>query len=90
LHPDQTNQCPPAAFADQADDAVRPYAAVGLVVGVQADLDVRPQDRTPARVLSECVETGERIGGDGRADPLDRIAVIIVVRRLDHDEVKQI
>ncbi len=90
MHADQADQRPAAELADQADDAVRPYATIGLVVGVQADLDVRPQDLAPARVLGESVEAGERIGGDGRADPLDRIAVVVVMRRLDHHEMKQI
>ncbi|MGC1766629.1 MAG: hypothetical protein WA769_27360 [Pseudolabrys sp.] len=90
MHPDQSDQCPAAAFADRADDAVRPYAAVGLVVGVQAELDARPQDVAPPRILGESVETGECIGGDGRADPLDRVAVVVIVRRLDHHEVEHI
>lgn len=65
-------------------------SAVGLVVGVQAELDARPQDVAPPRILGESVETGECIGGDGRADPLDRVAVVVIVRRLDHHEVEHI
>ena len=42
-----------------------------------------------AGILGERVQAGERVGGDRRAQPLDRIAVVVVMRRLDHHEVEE-
>ena len=42
LHADQPDQRPAAGLADHPDDPVRPDPPVGLVIGVQADLDVGP------------------------------------------------
>ena len=39
-------------------------------------------------VLGEAVERGERVRRDRRAEPLDDIAVVVVVRRLDQDEAE--
>ena len=89
LHADQADQRLAAGLPDHADDAVGPNAPVGLVIGVQADLDAFAQHAAPLRVLGEAVEAGERIGRDRRPDPLDRIAVVVIVRRLDHHEMKQ-
>ena len=88
LHADQADQRLAAGLADHADDPVGPDAPVGLVIGVEADFDVRPEHLAAARVLGEAVQAGERVGRDRRAEPLDRIAVVVVMRRLDHHEVK--
>ena len=61
LNANQTDQRPAASLADRADDPLGPYAAVGLVVGVQLDIDSRPKDLTPARVLGESIEAGEGV-----------------------------
>ena len=37
-------------------------------------------------VLGEAVERGERVRRDGRAEPLDDVAVVVVMRRLDHQD----
>ena len=90
LHPDEADQGAAAFAADHADDLVGPHPPVGLVIGVEADFDVRAQHLAGARVLGEAVEAGQRVGGDGRADPLDRIAVVVVMARLDHHEVEHV
>jgi hypothetical protein len=61
LNANQTDQCPAASLADRADDPLGPYAAVGLVVGVQLDIDIRPEDLTLARVLGKRIEAGEGV-----------------------------
>ena len=40
------------------------------------------------RVAGEAVQRGERVGGQDRPPPDDRIAVVVIMRRLDHDEVE--
>ena len=57
-------------------------AGVGFVIDVDVERDVGPEDRALGAVLGEAVERGERIGRDGRAQPLDDVAVIVVMRRL--------
>src|SRR6185437_600908 len=78
-----------ALATDQLDDFVGADAPVGLIVGMQADVDVRPERLAFAHVLGERVEAGQRIGRDRRTDPLDRVAVVVVMRRLDHHEMEQ-
>src|SRR6185503_7445180 len=70
------------------DDAIRPHPPIRLVIGVQADIDARPKDRALLRVLRQAIQAGQRVGRNGRTNPLDRIAVVIVMRRLDHDEME--
>jgi len=61
LNANQTDQRAAACLADRADDPLGPYPAVGLVVSVQLDVDFRPEDLAPARVLGERVEAGEGV-----------------------------
>jgi hypothetical protein len=55
---------------------------------VQADLDVPAKHAAGAGVLGKAVQAGKRIGRDGGADPLDGVAIVIVVGGLDHHEMK--
>ena len=88
LHADQPDQTAPALAADHVDDLLRLHPAVGFVERVQADIDARSQHLAALGVLGQGIETRERVGGDRRAQPLDRIAVVVVMRRLDHHEVE--
>ena len=90
LYADQADQGAAALALDHADDLVRPYPAVGFVEGVQAYIDAGAQYLAPARVLGQRVQAGKRVGGDSRAQPLYRIAVVVVMRRLDHHKMKAI
>ena len=47
-----------------------------------------PRTRRSAQSLREAVERGERIRRDRRAHPLDDVAVVVVMRRLDQNEAK--
>ena len=88
LHTDHSYQRTATLLPYHADDAVGPYPPVGLVVSVQADLNVRSQYLAPARVLGKSIEAGQRIGRNGGTNPLDGIAVVVVVRRLDHHKMQ--
>ena len=88
LHADEADQRPAAFLADHVDDPVRPNAPIGFVVGVEADVDSGPEHLAPARILREAIQAGQGIGRYCRAHPLDRIAVVIVMRRLDHHEME--
>ncbi len=89
LHSYEANQGFAALLGDHSNDLVRTHAPVRFVVGVQTDLHVRPKRLAAVGVLRKPVQTGERVGRNGRPEPLNGIAVVIVVRRLDHDEVEQ-
>ena len=89
LHADEADQGTAAGLVDLADDAVRAYPPVRLVVRVQTDFRIRPKDLAALCIFCEAIETGQRIGRDGGAEPLDRIAVIVVVGRLDDDEMEE-
>ena len=88
LHADDADQRPPAPALEIADDPAREHAAVGLVVGVDFDPDARAQHLALAGVLGQAVHAGKRVGRQRRAEPLDRIAVVVVMGRLDEDEGK--
>ena len=89
LHPDDADQRPPAPALEVADDPAREHPAIGLVIGVDLDPDARAQNLALAGVLGQAVHAGERVGRQRRAEPLDRIAVVVVMRRLDENEGEQ-
>src|ERR1700730_7687540 len=72
-----------------SDNPVRLDPPVGFVIGMQADFDIGSKHVPAACVLRQGVQACQRVGGNGRAEPLDRISIVIVVRRLDHHEVEQ-
>ena len=86
LHAHESDQRPPARPADFADDPVGPDPPVGFVKGLEADFDARAEHLTPGGVSRERIQARQRIGRDDRLDPLDRIAVVVVMRRLDQHE----
>ena len=52
LDADEPDQRPAAVARDRADDAVGAHPAVGLVIGVEAQLDVVAEDLALARASS--------------------------------------
>ena len=61
LHADQPDQRLAAALAKHVDDPVGLDAAIGLIIGVEMNLDTRPEHVAPARVFGEAVEAGEGV-----------------------------
>jgi hypothetical protein len=89
LHADKTDQRLAAGLADHADNAVGPHPPVRLIVGMQLHLDAGAEHLAATRVLGQPIQAGEGVGRDRRAEPLNRIAVVVIVRRLDNHEMEQ-
>jgi len=79
LHAYERDHGPSARPFDFANYAIRPDTPIGFVVGVQTQLDVGTEHRTPLSIFRQTVQASERIGRNCRADPLDRITVVIIV-----------
>ena len=79
---------PPPWPTHRADDAIGPDPLIGLVERVEANCGVGPEHPATPGVFRQRVEAGERVRRDRRLDPLDRVAVIVVMARLDQDQVK--
>ena len=88
LHAHQPDQRLSALFADHAHDPVGAHPPIGLVIGVEPDVDVGAEDATPPRIFGKGKKTRQGVGGNGRSHPLNGIAVVVIMRRLDHDEMK--
>ena len=89
LHAHQRNQHPAAGADNLANDAIRTDAPIRLVIGVETNLDARAQHGAALRILTQRIETGQRVRRNGRPEPLNRVAIVVVVRWLDHDEVEK-
>jgi hypothetical protein len=61
-------------------------AGVVLVHGLDVDVDVVAEDAPLAAVEGEAMHDGERVRWNGGAEPLDDVAVVVVVRGLNQDE----
>ena len=88
LHADQADQRLPAAPPDVGYDAVGPHPGVGFVERLDEEVDIGPQRLALAAILTQAIEGSQRIGRDMGPEPGDRIAVVVVMRRLDQHEVE--
>jgi hypothetical protein len=61
---------------------------VRLVDYFNVDGDVRPKDLPLGAIGGDCIHGSERIRGDHRAPPADHVSVVVVVRRLDQDQLE--
>ena len=84
LHPDQRDH------SLIGEDALRNAGdvddGVALVVNLDLDLDVRAENMALRAFVKQAVDAGQAVRGDGRAPPLDDVAVIVIVRRLDQND----
>jgi hypothetical protein len=85
LHADQHDSAG-ACLLDQLRDAVGADAGVGLVPGMEDDLDLVAEDAPLGAIAGEPVKGCERIRWNDGAPPLDDVAIIVVMRRLDERE----
>ena len=88
LDSDQADQRAPAAPLQIPGDPRRHDMLVALVDRDQVEVDVRPEHLALRRVAGQPIQSGERIGGQDRPPPDDRIAVVVIMRRLDHHEME--
>ena len=88
LDADQPDQGAPAAPLQIARDPRRHDMLVALVDRDQVEIDIRPEHLPLRRVTGEAVQRGERIGGQDRPPPDDGVAVVVIMRRLDHHEME--
>jgi hypothetical protein len=77
-----------AGFIDHRRQAFGADAGVDFVEGVDVDVDIIAEHAAVGAILGETVQRGQRIRRDRRAQPLDDIAVVVVMRRLDQQEAE--
>ena len=87
LHADEHHHAV-ARLLDHAREPFRTHARVRFVKRMDLDLDVLAEHVALPAIARQAVKRGERIRRDRRAKPLDHVAVIVVVRRLDEHEAK--
>ena len=88
LHADEADHAKAAVVLNLAGDALRPDAGVGLVDGEDLDVHVLAKDLIFHAFLRDAEQAGERIGGQRRLPPLDDVALVVVMRRLDKEQHK--
>ena len=88
LHADETDHAKAAVVLDLAGDALGADAGVGLVDGEDLDVHVLAKNLIFHAFLRDAKQAGERIRGQRRLPPLDDIALVVVVRRLDQEQQK--
>ena len=79
-----------AGASDVLRDLGRPDSDVCLVVGREAKGHLWSEHLAALAVERQAIDSGERIGRNVGARPLDRIAVVIVMSRFDHHEMKEL
>ena len=88
LHADEADHAKAAIVLNLAGDVVRPDAGIGLVDREDLDRDVLAKDLIFHAFLSNAEQAGERIGRQRRLPPLDDVALVVVMRRLDKEKQK--
>src|SRR5215813_14273977 len=88
LNTNQADKRSAATASDHSDDPIGSDPAIGLVVSVDADSHVGAEHAPPTGVFGETVEASKRVRRYRRLDPLNRIAVAVVMRRLDQHHVE--
>lgn len=88
MYTDKADQTLAPRATDVGDDTVGTNARVGLVKRPGDDVDTLAERLALATVLSQSVQRGQGIGGNVRLQPGNRIAVVIVMSRLNQDQFK--
>jgi hypothetical protein len=71
-----------AGGADHRGKTIAADARIGLVKRMNVDFDIRPEHAPLGAILRETVERSERSRRYRRTQPLDDIAIVVVMRRL--------
>ena len=88
MHADDPDHAAAAVLGDTARDLLRLDPGIGLVHGHDVDRQIGAKQLPLGGALGETVDRGERVRRHGRTDPLHDIAVVVIMRRLDQDELK--
>ena len=88
LHADQRNERPATVALQRPDNPGRLNPAIGLIICRDGYVDIWSKNLSAAAVLRKTIEAGQRIGGDRRPQPLDGVAAIVVVGRLNEDQLE--
>src|SRR6478735_1934707 len=88
LHPDDADQAESVVTPKQGAQLLDLDAGVDLVDDRDVDRGVGPEHGAEPRIPSEAVQHGERVRRNERPHPLDDIAIVVVMRRLDQNELK--
>ena len=86
----QADQALAAAALEIGDDPVGADPDIGLVERLDDDIDVRPKNLTLPAILTQPIEGGQGVGRDVRLQPGDRIAIVVVMSRLDQNELESL
>src|SRR5512143_834205 len=70
------------------DDLLRPDPGIGLVDRRHIDGDALPEHLASRGVDRESIERRQRVRRHDRAVPLNDVPVIVVMRRLDQDQLE--
>ena len=91
LHADQAEHAAPAVAPGSCSISLsgRTRQLVSSIAWMRISTSA-PSTLRSSAVLGEAVHAGERIRRNDRAPPLQRIAVVVVMRRLDQDEVENL
>jgi hypothetical protein len=88
LHADQTDETEIAMRLEAREQRRHIDARIGLVDHLDVDSGVRAEHLPFGAIHCDAVDGGKRIRGDQRPPPADDIAVIVIVRWLDQNELK--
>ena len=77
-----------AGGLDQFGNPLGADAGIRLVKGMDVELDIFAEDAAFSAVLCQSVKRSKRVRRDGRAQPLNHVAVFIVMRRLDENQTE--
>ena len=87
LHADDADEPGAAVLGDPPRDLARAHAGIGLVHGHDVDRKIGAEQLPLGRAERKAIDRGKRVRRHGRAQPLHD-AVIVVMRRLDENELK--
>ena len=88
LHADQSHHPEIVVAFELRDDVLDTHARVGLVRRCDVDGDIRTERLPFDGVAGQRIDRRQRIGRNGRARPLNDVAVAVVMRRLDQHELE--
>src|SRR5262249_28381897 len=88
LHAHQRDQGSATLATQAANDALGMDAPVGLIVRGNGNVGAVTQHASRAAILGKAVEASQRVGRNGRAQPLNGITLVVVMRGFDQHQIE--